>query len=680
MPPNSDGTSVRTVGCSLSRLIPDEAHLRALQDAVHRVHKSTLLATELLNLHLRRTLEENPSADLKCFFTQNWVMKAYNEVTAGTGTTKDDVELSETKKKWMPGFEAPDRTGIQACLLADAKNLVTVASNNVWMHFKKRVLAHVKNAFELTEARYKQLTKEEKRQRKLDLMLVAHDITCNPSLKLEAPSQYQTWIASERTRIGIDNAVKWGKESLSYHMKASPHAFIRIMMILSAERESTARKSFSLYPLRRALVPRHVRFDQKALRDLLKLGKSDYIKEKEKRRRQEVALAKKKQKLNDGMIELKEDEPVKNRRRTKVEMEQENEELFGRIVDLRAANISRHERFDYTFTTDGVCARVQMTHIPASKRENIRHLPKRGIWAIDDLKRVSRLEEIHVVGIDPGKRELIVGVDMENTKSTACRYTMAQRRYETCRKKYEADLKSSKPNFVLEAEQSLCGYNSRSTSLKQFSSYCAKRHETLESCLTFYGDIIHRKRRWKTAIKAQKSEAQLCNRLKSMKTDKRPLVISYGTWGMVAGTAGAVCNKGLPPCIGKGLMKKLALHFVVTPTPEHCTSKTCNRCLGSCGPWTEVEDKMARLPSRKIDGLLCAGPWTKKQMENARSIRGLRRCTQRDCMIPLNRDRNAAINIGINFIRLFNDKSPIRSMTDEELKLHQASLCFECEY
>ena len=148
---------------------------------------------------------------------------------------------------------------------------------------------------------------------------------------------------------------------------------------------------------------------------------------------------------------------------------------------------------------------------------------------------------------------------------------------------------------------------------------------------------------------------------------------------MVAGTPGAVCNKGLPPCIGKGLMKKLALQFVVVPTPEHCTSKTCNRCLGSCGPWTEVEDEMARLPSRKINGLLCAGPWTKKQLENAKSIRGLRRCTQRDCMKPLNRDKNAAINIGTNFMRLFKGESPIRSMTEEELKLHQASLCFECE-
>ena len=61
---------------------------------------------------------------------------------------------------------------------------------------------------------------------------------------------------------------------------------------------------------------------------------------------------------------------------------------------------------------------------------------------------------------------------------------------------------------------------------------------------------------------------------------------------------------------------------VVSPTPEAYTSKTCCRCLGSCGPWEQKEAEMGK------------------------KIRGLRRCTQRDCMLPLNRDRNGATNIG----------------------------------
>ena len=134
----------------------------------------------------------------------------------------------------------------------------------------------------------------------------------------------------------------------------------------------------------------------------------------------------------------------------------------------------------------------------------------------------------------------------------------------------------------------------------------------------------------------------------------RPLVLAYGSWGMIAGRPGAACNKGNPSCIGVGLMRKLSKRFLVSPTPEAYTSKICSRCFGECGSCSEMEDRMGK------------------------KIRGLRRCTQRDCMLFLNRDKNGATNIGTNFTRLFEDKSPIRSMTDEDLDFHRASLCFEC--
>ena len=73
MPPTSDG--VRTVGCSLDKLVPESGHLLALRRAVADTHKATILATELLNMHLRRTLSD-PSADLACFFNGSWLTDA----------------------------------------------------------------------------------------------------------------------------------------------------------------------------------------------------------------------------------------------------------------------------------------------------------------------------------------------------------------------------------------------------------------------------------------------------------------------------------------------------------------------------------------------------------------------------------------------------------------------------
>ena len=41
-------------------------------------------------------------------------------------------------------------------------------------------------------------------------------------------------------------------------------------------------------------------------------------------------------------------------------------------------------------------------------------------------------------------------------------------------------------------------------------------------------------------------------------------------------------------------MRKLARRFVVAPTPEAYTSKTCCRRLSERGPWAAVEDRRAK--------------------------------------------------------------------------------------
>ena len=127
---------------------------------------------------------------------------------------------------------------------------------------------------------------------------------------------------------------------------------------------------------------------------------------------------------------------------------------------------------------------------------------------------------------------------------------------------------------------------------------------------------------------------------------------------MIAGQPGAACNRGSPPTIGVGLMRKLEKQFVVALTPEAYTSKTCCHCLGPCGAWKEVEEKMGK------------------------TIRGLRRCQNEECTVngglPLNRDKNGAINIGTNFKRLFEEKAPIRSMTDEDIAFRRSTTSLAC--
>ena len=46
--------------------------------------------------------------------------------------------------------------------------------------------------------------------------------------------------------------------------------------------------------------------------------------------------------------------------------------------------------------------------------------------------------------------------------------------------------------------------------------------------------------------------------------------------------------------------------------------------------------------------------------------------------MPLNRDKNGAINMGHHFERLMRDESPIKAMTEEEVAFHRARLCLDC--
>jgi hypothetical protein len=475
-------------------------------------------------------------------------------------------------------------------------------------------------------------------------MQVAEDLGRNPKEKRRSLSNYHTWIDAERTRLGIDEAVgDWSKNWLIDHLKKKEktHKFLKPMFLMLKKNEEMNRKGFSLYPLRRTLVPRHIRFDQKALRQLLNLGVSEYNKahKNESNKRQKVDSEK----------------HVKRPRRPKEDMVEEKSAAFTEVLDLKAAKVRQRHRFDFGFTTDGVCVRLKYM-IPPKNSGSLTSLPTRGRHSIDELKRVSRLSDLHVVGIDPGKREIVVAVDSDDPKGKKpVRYTLRQRQKDqrSLQYKYEG-VRERSPEITLAIED-LAETNSRSSDLKAFRGYCAMRHKSLDACLGFYAHIGHRQRRWKTYIKTQKSEERLYERLRGMHPvkDNRTMVLAYGSWGLVAGKVGA-CNKGNPPTIGVGLMNKLAKRFVVALTPEQYTSKTCCKCFKTCGPFVELEKKKKK------------------------KIRGVRRCQNENCKLIQNRDRTGASNIGTQFKLLFEGEGTIHSMSKQEREFLRLGSCFEC--
>ena len=660
MAPESDG--MRVVRCSFEKAVIEEDVKTDLRTAIRRVHEATVYVTELLNLEIRRQLESgNDCPDY--VFNKNELAHAFQSVVSKNGTFKPHV-LFKDAAECMPRFDPVKATGLTNAMQHVSNNLVTVATNNVKMHFRSRVLRHVKLHHELRKEEYARLSKEDKRAWKLELYRIADDL-CSPSAaSLKSSEKYHEWICLEQARFGFSEDV----QPTRLCMERSPAKFVKAMYLMSLDAEKAGKSSFSLYPLRRNLVTKFIELDNRTLNDVLQGMRNERLGRKRK---------------------LNSDDTFS----------------FTTVFDFRAANVRQGWRLANTVSTDGVSLHMkqykgtydQVQVQRAKHEEKIKQrtearqakakgevvekkkpkskasklvsepcttVPTHGIWAIDQLKHLSR-QNFHVVSLDPGKHELFCAVDSENagSKTGLCRYTLRERRKELRTVQYEKEAKEGKHPLLVEGEEMLSMHNSRSPSLKTFQAYCSCRRIHLKLALEFYGRIDHRQRRWKRGIKKQQADARMVKKLSHFQTDDRPLVLAYGSWGVSAGTTHF---KGLPPCIGKGLMKTLAKKFAVAVTPEHYTSKTCYKCDAMCGAHPTLH-RTKTVQSK--DGLV-----TKSY-----PIRGLRVCQNEECKQFMNRDRLGAFNIGRNFDRLFRGEEPLRRLTaqEEELNCLKCSLCEE---
>ena len=654
------GPRAYTVSCALAKAVQDPAHLEAIRDAVARVHACTYHATDLLNLYVRDRIERHGGTGLESVFTTNWLLNAYNAVSvaATKRVGKVDADVQRVFDAHMRrSFASPARAGLTQALTYECINLAAVGSTNVWMHFRKRVLAYTRTCLALDEDAYEALTRDERRARKLALLQAADDVCRIPNEAKRSPPAHHAWVDATRASLGLDAAVgaDWDDKPLLYHLKARPHRFLKAMHVMSTARHAAGRSAFALFPLRRSHVPRHMRFDQRVLDDLLHLGEAR-------------AMAKAKKPAGPDLDAPAPTGRAPKRKRNDPGLLQEKAAVFHRVLDLRRAGVHRRRHFAFAFTTDGVSLHLNMERPPQAPPPKVAkaakqppQLPTRGIHSIDALKAVMRkADELHVIGIDPGKIEIINAVDADDPKDAqVVRYTLAQRRRDLRTRQYADEGKRGKPAAVTDAEEQLSELSSKAPSLAEYARFSARRRALLREraeITSFYADLAFRERRRKTRIKAQQSEARLVARLKGMHADGdgRQLVLAYGAWGLVAGRPSMPGNKGNPPAVGVGLMKRLALHFVVAPTPEHHTSKTCVKCRGPCGAHPTLKTKTNK------------------------DIRGLRACQREGCGLLQNRDKMGATNIGFQFQRLVRDQPPLRPMSDEELEFHRLTACAEC--
>ena len=745
----------RVIAVGIREVVPQFLHRVRIEDAVNRIHRITIDATELVARHIARCIHENIPLPT---VSQDYYKMAMMLVTEGNGELRSvDAALQNTRNT-IANLAPVSRVNLDQLMMAQSISLAAAFNTNLHFYFRKRVARYVRLLRQPEPD-----TSEEKKLRKLENLMIATDVCKGKGRKFESPEALHTMVRTLRDRL---ETKEFTSDSMETNVKHFQAEVIRATHRMNAAFEADEQHCLSVCPLRRRVTPSFIQIDTTGIKQVLGLSRTDYESERTKRaakRRKAHALrdernqalrravnfaviprvkaktlevdvdrttaraaakciqrawrrvahadicriARKRplvlQKLQRAIAEWakirKED-----RRRLAEALVECKESVWKDVLHLSRKTVRsrKNDVFAGSLRTDGVSVRLFFKSAPSSsdhanktkkrKRGDGKSkkkpspigssddpVPSRGLYVIDELKHLSSMQAAQIIGADPGKRELLVCVDADAPTFTnekrrrrpSVRYTMAQRSKEMRTDRHTAERVAITPAAVSTAMHAMSDTNSRSANLETLTRYFDRRREWLGEALDHFQESRHRHRRWQRFMAEQSSFAAFVTRIRSLQRDaSAPLVIAYGSWGGVAGTPGAACNRGHPPCIGKGLRHKLSKHFCVISTPERMTSKTCSLCESICGPCAEV-DAFHRTKKIEEAGSDAAAVSRAQRF----SVRGLRRCSNVKCAAHLNRDYNAAINIQHRCkSMLAGGQPPIMEDIDEQLDTLQMAI------
>ena len=381
------------------------------------------------------------------------------------------------------------------------------------------------------------------------------------------------------------------KNSIRYDLVCHPQDYLKGMFYMAGECESQEKAFMNVFPLKKSIIPGHIRIDTETLI-------TSFVKENKKIYKQK------------GGIEL---------------FKEHIWSLFFRTD--KKVFYQRDFKFTGSIQTDGVSATLLFRHKSitgkfAPKQPKI--LPELYIDEIGGTVREDLLQR-KIVSIDPNKDDLIYCSTGTRETFETFRYTQNQRRKETGIKKHKKILEKEKKDFpeTLSLELLLSKTSSKTVDFEKFREYIRVKCIVNSGLKQFYEREIWRKFRLSVFVKTKQSESRMIENFKKKFGEGSEVVLAFGDWSQKKQM------KFKEPTKGKSfrtLFRKAG--YSVFLVDEFRTSKMCSNCQNEEG----VCEKYKKIPSPR--------PWRNK-VEII--CNGLVKC--KTCNTKFNRDVNSTLNI-----------------------------------
>ena len=621
-----------------------EINTTKINDVVIKAHKIVIHTLQFMKLYLLHYYDTNnntlPVIDKKLINTTMKVMCGVKEEKRGRPLNKEKMELKETLSLFYNEHYKPlvqddkmDYTYMSNVLAYLTEDIITMYENNIQIHYVDYVERFVnvvwkkKMLIEKIRKLCKTKREREARIRNLcsELRKIKNDLlNVDTNVKYTSKSYYHSWITQQKKRI-LPNKIKFQKDSVYYDLKCKVMDYFPCMIAMMKEVENELETISNVFPLRSGITPNYIRLDTITLVHLLlrkeQGNKGDYT--------------------DEGNTKKHEDKIWQFFFRTE-------RKLFTKTG----------YSFHHMISTDGVGVSILFLRkdlvgkpLPSAKKGISREL------YIDELNNYTDLRNKKIVGIDPGKEDLIYCVDDASEEANVFRYSQNQRRKEIKIKKYNNIILAMKNNkiqdkgtnkTIIEYETELSIYNRKTLHIDKFKEYIQAKNRINHILFRFYAKQLFRKLKLGRYINTKRNEIKMISNFKKMYGNPNEVVICIGDWEQKKQM------KFKEPTLGIGMRSVFRKNkYKVYLVDEFRTSCKCSKCDGG------VCEKF----------LVRKNPKPKK--DDMRLVHGLLRCKS-GCGL-WNRDRNGSSNIyKIAYQAIHNLERP--SYLCREIKSNQAVL------